>query len=255
MDSGLGPTLTLIVAGVLWLVYLAPSLRRKREFDATEKNAIRIQQALRAIAQTTETPDEIVTELSNRDALLRQRERERLEREHERELRAQVRGQSTIPAAWNSRSLKLGISALGFGGLISTGVFGFAGAWVATVVSLAIVGIAGVALVLLNGAGSQQSVQSVPRYTGLPEVDDTWTPIRTPKVHRSIPEGAGLIVTPETVQKVDGEDRAARIREQAAREAKTMRPVVDPRFADLGVVADDTPAVDINAALRARRAQ
>ena len=251
----MGPTLTLIVAGVLWLVYLAPSLRRKREFEATEKNAIRIQQALRAIAQTTETPDEIVTELSNRDALVRQRERERLERQHELEIRAQVRGESMVPAAWNARSLKLSISALGLGGLIATGVFGFAGSWIATLVSLAIVGIAAVALVLLNGAGSQQAGQAAPRYTGLPEVDDTWTPIRTPKVHRSIPEGAGLIVTPETEQKVEDEDRAARIREQAAREVKTMRPVVDPRFADLGVVAEDAPAVDINAALRARRAQ
>ena len=255
MDSGLGPTLTLIVAGVLWLVYLAPSLRRKREFDATEKNAIRIQQALRAIAQTTETPDEIVTELSNRDSLVRQRERERLERQHERDVRAQVRGESAIPATWNSRSLKLGISALGLAGLIATGVFGFAGSWIATIVSLAIVGIAGVALVLLNGAGTQHGVQAAPRYTGLPEVDDTWTPIRTPKIHRSVPEGAGLIVTPETVQKVEAEDHAARVREQEVREARTMRPVVDPRFADLGVVAEDAPPVDINAALRARRAQ
>ena len=122
-------------------------------------------------------------------------------------------------------------------------------------VSLAIVGIAGVALVLLNGVGSPSAVQATPRYTGLPEVDDTWTPIRTPKVHRSIPEGAGLIVTAETVQKVDDEDRAARIREQAAREAKTMRPVVDPRFTDLTATTEHAPSVDINAALRARRAQ
>ena len=51
----MGTTLTFIVAGILWLVYLVPALRRNREFDATEKNAIRLQQALRTFAQSTET--------------------------------------------------------------------------------------------------------------------------------------------------------------------------------------------------------
>lgn len=251
--------MTFIIAGVLWLAYLVPSLRRNREFNATEKNAIRIQQALRTIAQSTETPDEIVTELSNREANIRQRERERIEREREIALRAQVRAEAHAAdprLAARQRSVKLGLSALALVTIITTGFFGFAGEWVATMVSLGLLGLALVGLVLLNGSsGEVVAEQRVRRYTGLPEVDDTWTPIRTPKIHRSVPEGAGLIVTDETVRKVEEADRAARIREQAARVVAESEPAVDPRFAELGPVTEEVSAVDINAALRARRAQ
>ena len=259
MGDGIGTTLTVIVAGVLWLVYLAPALRRNREYNATEKNAIRIQQALRTIAQSTDTPDEIVTELSNRDALIRQRERERIEREREIAMRAQVRAEAHAAdprLAARHRSIKLGLTLLALVAVIAIGFFGFAGEWVATLVALGAVGLSLVGLVVLNGARSEiVAEQRVRRYTGLPEVDDTWTPIRTPKVHRSVPEGAGLIVTDETVRKVEEADRAARIREQAARVVADAEPAIDPRFAELGPVTEEVSAVDINAALRARRAQ
>ncbi|MFM2412244.1 MAG: hypothetical protein RLZZ587_577, partial [Actinomycetota bacterium] len=150
----MGTTLTLIIAGVLWLVYLAPALRRNREFEATQKNAIRINQALRAFAQTTETPDEIVTELSNREALIRQRERDRIERERERALRAQVRAEVRAEdpyAASRQRSIKLGLSALALVSLVATGVFGYTGQWAPTLVSLGVLGLSAVGLVVLNG--------------------------------------------------------------------------------------------------------
>ena len=259
MGNGMGTTLTFIVAGILWLVYLVPALRRNREFDATEKNAIRLQQALRTFAQSTETPDEIVTELSNREALIRQRERERIDRQHELALRARVRAEShaTNPAVpVRQRSVKLGLSALGLVTLVATGVFGFAGAWVPTLVSLGLFGISAVGLVMLNGASvAARPTVNARRYTGLPDVDDSWTPIRTPKIRRSIPEGAGLIVTPETERKVAEAERVARIREQAARVAAEAEPSIDPRFSEIGLTTEEVPAVDINAALRARRAQ
>ncbi len=259
MESGFGTTVALVIAGVLWLVYLVPALRRNREFEATEKNAIRIQQALRALAQSTETPDEIVTELSNREAFIRQRERERIERERERALRFQVRAEAHIndpAAAARQRSIKLGLTGLVLVSLVTTGIFGFAGEWVPTLVSLGVLGLSAVGLVVLNGSQGEVAVESrTRRFTGLPEVDDTWTPVRTPKVHRSIPEGAGLIVTPETERKVDEAERVARIREQAARVAAQAEPTIDPRFAELGLPTEEVPAVDINAALRARRAQ
>ena len=257
MESGFGTTVTLIIAGVLWLVYLVPALRRNREFEATEKNAIRIQQALRAFAQSTETPDEIVTELSNREALIRQRERGRIERERERALRAQVRAEAHVDdhvAAARQRSVKLGLSALLLVSLVSTGLFGFAGQWVPTLVSLGALGVSAVGLVVINGSHDQVATETrVPRFTGLPDVDETWTPVRTPKVHRAVPEGAGLIVTPETERRVEEAERVARIREQAARVAAEAEPTIDPRFAELGLATEEVPAVDINAALRARR--
>ena len=221
MESGFGTTVALVIAGVLWLVYLVPALRRNREFEATEKNAIRIQQALRAFAQSTETPDEIVTELSNREALIRQRERERIERERERALRFQVRAEAHVndpAAAARQRSIELGLTGLVLVSLVTTGIFGFAGEWVPTLVSLGVLGLSAVGLVVLNGSQGEVAVESrTRRFTGLPEVDDTWTPVRTPKVHRSIPEGAGLIVTPETERKVDEayEDWLRQLRDRA----------------------------------------
>jgi hypothetical protein len=86
-------------------------------------------------------------------------------------------------------------------------------------------------------------------------VDDTWTPVRTPPVHSSIPEGAGLIVTPETEKAIAARERAARIREQAAR-ATQPGVAADPRFTEPAIEteAETTGTFDINAALRARRA-
>lgn len=255
----MGTTLALIIAGILWLVYLAPAIRRNREYESTQRNAIRINQALRAFAQTTETPAEIQTELSHREALIRQRERERIEREQERALRAQVRAETyanTPEQPARKRSVKLSLSVLALAALVATGVFGFSGQWTPTIVALVVCGVAAVGLVLVNsGTDAIEARVQGPRFTGLPEVDETWTPQRVPKVHRSVPEGAGLIVTPETEQKVEAAERVARIREQAARAAATSEPVIDPRFAELGLATEEVPVVDINAALRARRAQ
>ncbi|MFM6968223.1 MAG: hypothetical protein ACKOWN_04760 [Microbacteriaceae bacterium] len=247
MGSGWGTTLTLILVGVLWLVYLAPDLRRKREFEANQKNTIRINQAMRAAARATEARKDGEGELSRRE-----------ERIRERALRARAReragGGNPVFAA-RSRSIKLGLTLVALVAAGATGTFGYAGEWTPTLVSLGVLGFAAVGLVILNGAMIGYAEAAAPRFTGLPEVDDTWTPIRTPKVHRSIPDGAGLIVTPETELRVAREDAAARIREQAARVVAESEPAIDPRFSELGPITEEVSAVDINAALRARRAQ
>lgn len=255
----MGTTLALIIAGALWLIYLAPALRRNREFEATQKNAVRINQALRAFAETTETPDEVVAELSHREAAIRQRERDRLDRQHEREIRASVRAERQVDrgiATATARFVKLGLTGLGVVSALMTAFFGFTGQWTPTVVSLVLVGVSGVGLVFVNGVGHTEPVQTKrTQPTGLPEVDRTWTPNRIPKVHRGIPDGAGLVVTPDVERKVAEEDRAARIREQAARMVANTEQPIDERFTELGPVTEEVSAVDINAALRARRAQ
>lgn len=259
MGGGFGTTLTVIVAGVLWLVYLVPALRRNREYASTEKNTIRIQQALRTIALSTDTPDEIVTELSTREAAIRQRERDRLARQRDAAVRAEARAEYTAVdpiRARQHRSIKLGLTILVIIATVAFGFFGFAGQWTPAVVALAVVGLGTVSLVLVNaGRPVQGGTDRAQRFTGLPEVDDTWTPIRTPKVHVSMPEGAGLIVTEETIRKVEQADIAARIRQQAARVVAESEPAVDPRFGGLGPITEEVSAMDINAALRARRAQ
>jgi hypothetical protein len=69
----LGGGVIVLVAVLLWLVYLLPSWNSRRQFDAAERNAVRLNQALRVLAETSETPDEVHLELNTRTALAQQR--------------------------------------------------------------------------------------------------------------------------------------------------------------------------------------
>lgn len=74
MDVTSGGTAILIaVAAVLWLLYLVPMWRRRSEYLATERNAIRLQQTLRIMAQTADVPAEVRAELTARDVAAQQR--------------------------------------------------------------------------------------------------------------------------------------------------------------------------------------
>ena len=256
MDGGIGPTLTLVLAGVLWLVYLAPSMRRKREFESTEKNTIRIQQALRAAAQTTNTPDEIVTEISNREALVRQRERERLEKYRDAELRLSVRWEAGSAPVRATRTLKLLVTVVAGIALVAAVAFGIGAVWVGTVVAILVAGIAIVSLVVINGSASAVDSRPARKRSNVQDIDPSWTPVRPPTVRKAaMPEGAGLIVTDETEREVAASERAARIREQAVAAASSPEVAPDSRFTELGYETGSTAPIDINAALRARRAQ
>ncbi|GAA1970602.1 large exoprotein [Microbacterium deminutum] len=69
----LGGGVIVLVAVLLWLVYLLPSWYHRRQFDAAERNAVRLNQALRVLAETSETPDEVRLELNARTALAQQK--------------------------------------------------------------------------------------------------------------------------------------------------------------------------------------
>lgn len=68
--SGLGGGVMLAIAAVLWLVYLLPTWLRRREYLATERNAVRLQQTIRVLAETAEVPAPVRTELLVRRAPL-----------------------------------------------------------------------------------------------------------------------------------------------------------------------------------------
>jgi len=59
MDSVLGGGVLLAVAAALWLAYLVPNWLRRSEYLATERNAVRLQQTLRVLAETAETPEAV----------------------------------------------------------------------------------------------------------------------------------------------------------------------------------------------------
>ncbi len=54
-------------AAVLWLLYLTPSWFRRREYLRTERTAVRLQQTLRALAETAEVPEEVRAEVTARN--------------------------------------------------------------------------------------------------------------------------------------------------------------------------------------------
>lgn len=71
--AGLGTSLVLIVAVVLWVAYLVPVWTRKREYLATERNAIRLQQTLRIMAESAEAPEEVRIEADARTIAVQQK--------------------------------------------------------------------------------------------------------------------------------------------------------------------------------------
>lgn len=54
--NGVGGGLMLAVAAALWMIYLIPNWLKRREYLATERNAVRLQQTIRVLSETTETP-------------------------------------------------------------------------------------------------------------------------------------------------------------------------------------------------------
>lgn len=87
----LGGGVVVLVAVVLWLVYLLPSWHGRYRYDASERNAIRLSRALRVLAETSETPDEVRLELTARSALAQQKLARRAQAEKERAEREQQR--------------------------------------------------------------------------------------------------------------------------------------------------------------------
>jgi hypothetical protein len=77
----------ILVAVALWLLYLLPSWVRRHQFITAERNALRLNQALRVLAETSETPDEVTFELNTRTAFVQQRAARRAQASREADAR------------------------------------------------------------------------------------------------------------------------------------------------------------------------
>ena len=62
----LGGGVMVAVAAALWVTYLMPTWARRRQYLATERNAVRLQQTLRILAETSEIPQEVRVETNAR---------------------------------------------------------------------------------------------------------------------------------------------------------------------------------------------
>ncbi|ROR66231.1 hypothetical protein [Agrococcus jenensis] len=190
--AGLGTSLVLIVAVVLWVAYLVPVWTRKREYLATERNAIRLQQTLRIMAESAESPEEVRIEADARTiavqqkavakearlkqamehakAVARARELDEQIKAVEREVRAAVK--STVSRAQRLRRTRLACFAL----VLTAVVAVVAGAIVPGLQALvalgavvAVLGLAGLVAVNASASRMRRVASSAPEVRTLVE--------------------------------------------------------------------------------------
>ena len=92
----LGGGVVVLVAVALWMIYLLPSWHGRHQFNAAERNAVRLNQALRVLAETSETPQEVRLELTARTAMAQQRLARQAQTEREQAELARVRAELEV---------------------------------------------------------------------------------------------------------------------------------------------------------------
>lgn len=128
-----GPVLSggviVLVAVLLWVLYFLPSWRGRHQYESAERNAVRLNQALRVLAETSESPEEVRLELNARTALAQQRlakrvqsERESAELEKLRQELAAVRADPVVRQARARRRVRLTATVALVIGLAVTGL-------------------------------------------------------------------------------------------------------------------------------------
>ncbi|WP_353828981.1 hypothetical protein [Agromyces sp. SYSU T0242] len=84
----IGGGVLVAVAATLWIAYLLPSWLRRRQYLSTERNAVRLQQTLRILAETAEAPEEVRVGVTAREVAAQERIL------HEHELAARLEAQA-----------------------------------------------------------------------------------------------------------------------------------------------------------------
>jgi hypothetical protein len=217
--EGVGSGVIIALAAVLWLAYLVPTWLQRREYLATERNALRLQQTLRIMAETSEVPLEVRAETTARSAAQQERVlKKQLQRtaaiaeaqdaavaraaarrlaETQPAIAADVAASS--PASRRLRRSRAITSAVLFAALVSSG-FGVvqllaSGSWMLLAVGAAVtagsIGMLGqMASVGRTRAALARSLRSrpvvvveAPRAVVVPPapVQTTWTPVPVPK--------------------------------------------------------------------------
>jgi hypothetical protein len=218
--AGLGGGAIIAIGAALWLLYLTPAWLRRRQYIATERTAVRLQQTLRVLAETAEMPDEVRAELSARSVAEQHRALRDAARHAEtvaRPLeaaaeRSLVRGSTPAPREPRRRADAVAVVARarlrrtqvlsGNVLLLSLAACALGGSQVTTTVGLTILvaGVLGVlvGLALLQRAATvaaaHRAVEAVDRAVPVTEVPQTfvdwqrseterptWTPVPLPK--------------------------------------------------------------------------
>lgn len=287
----LGGGLVFAIAATLWIAYLIPTWLRRRNFDATERNAVRMQQTIRALAETADVPEEFHVEASARAVI----EQKRVLRQAEAAARAQVRAAAGKAVGYDVNGIAahkrqrrnrmisavfllatmagviVGISTLATGGsweILAVSSVSFAVALIIqeVVVSSSASGGASAASVL-----PQQQVDFAPVAQSAPSRQ--WTPTELPKpLHLSQGSIASAVVQSQIaadrlrvanaesalIERMNiSSESLAQLRRQAATPVPTVAPQagLSARLANMGVISDaDSGQINLDEALRRRRA-
>lgn len=288
-----GGGIVFAIAAALWVVYLIPTYLRRRNFDATERNAVRMQQTIRALAETADVPEEIRVEASARAVI----EQKRVLRQAEAAARAQVRqaagravgyDDQAVMAARRARRNRLASAVFLFAAILGVvaGILILAngGSWETLAISCIAFAIALITQEVVVSAQSVAEVAPANANRFASEFFDqghfkpavasrTWTPTALPRpLHLSEGTLAQAVVQSQLA--------ADRMRQNAQESALVERmsmdaaglenlrrsvpatpvqvPVADSvsaRLASMGVVAQaESTELDLDAVLRRRRA-
>jgi hypothetical protein len=273
IQGSLGGGVLLVLAAGMWLLYLVPNWLRRREYDATERNAVRLQQTLRVLAETAEVPHVVRAEATARSVAAHekmlaaaQRTRDAANRRQAtRELAAVAPAIKEVRTARTTAARRLrrtrAFTSLVFFASLATGVtqlvlmatvgvaagafavLGFSGA--VGLVSFSMLGrLAAVsrrraALVATRQPVARRIVQAEP----VARVERDWTPVAVPK-----PVYLSRTVMEQLV--VDTDVAAAELEQASLLAQEELRAAQ----ASLPAVRAPRPTIDIDEVLRRRRA-
>ncbi|MEV4668084.1 hypothetical protein [Microbacterium sp. LWO12-1.2] len=278
-----GPVLSggviVLVAVLLWMLYLLPSWRGRFQYNAAERNAVRLNQALRVLAETSETPGEVRFELNARTALAQQKLAKRVQSEREaaalEALRNELAATRADPVVRQARARRrvratatttvligLALAGLGVWQLVATGaqLLLWAGGALVFVAGLALQRMAAVAA---RSARRPQQIAQPKTERVAPELHDqgraTWTPRPLPEPMVSV-AGSRAQAAQAEIEAQEERRKAARIAalraraEEMAPEAPVTLPAASSSpYARMGFV-DDAEIEDHVRELLSRRA-
>ncbi|KQR47606.1 hypothetical protein ASF87_01115 [Microbacterium sp. Leaf161] len=266
-----GPVLSggviVLVAVLLWMLYLLPSWRGRFQYDAAERNAVRLNQALRVLAETSETPGEVRLELNARTALAQQKLAKRLQSEKEaaelmllREELAATRADPVMRQARARRRVRIVATSTLLLGLVIAGLGGWqliAGqAQLLLWIGGAMIVVAGYALQRMSSVAARAARRSVreaeqPVQRVAPELHDqgraTWTPRPLPEPLVTVAGSRAQVARAELDAQEERRTaaRLAELRERAERLAPATpvqipaaAPAASSPFAKMGYVDD-----------------
>ncbi|WP_243224673.1 hypothetical protein [Microbacterium sp. CIAB417] len=262
-----GPVLSggviVLVAVLLWMLYLLPSWRGRYQYNAAERNAVRLNQALRVLAETSETPEEIRLELNARTALAQQKLAKRVQSEKEAaelvRLREELAAAQADPALQQARARRrvrvaalvvtlagLALAGVGIWQLVQTGAQALI--WIGGAIAVAsTLVLQRMARVAARAARRPAAVAEVPVARVSPPLHDqgtaSWTPRPLPEPLTSVAGSRAQVARAQidAAQDLRRAERLAELRERAAR----MAPEEPVRLAPREVpAAAEAPAAD-----------